>query len=600
MEQLLEMARERKLDRVGATYAVVAWIVVQAASIALPAFDAPPWALRWLIVVAMSGFPLVLALTWVKASRTLPSIAAKPFEGKDWLLTGLIALVAVLLIVQLALDYRWHNPGVTSDKSISSPVATSSIAVLPFANLSGDPKKVYFSDGIADQLITELAQTPSLRVAARSSSFAFRGKEVNVKTIAKALNVRAVLEGSVREDGSRVRIAAELVDAANGFQIWSQSYDRDLTNILSLQDEIAHSITEAVAQRFLGHTVVANLTHPKPQAIDPEAYKAYLQGQYYFGQRTKDGILRSIDLFTRTTTLAPNYADGFAALADAQATAALDFQVPGGVPAALDAVNKALTLDTNNPAALMARATVELLQWRWRGAAADVRRLEQLHVNTAAAWHMRAIFFDYMGLSQFCGQAEEQAIKLDPLSFIDHYNLALYRMRENRYNEAARVAAQAWALQPGNPDLQQVNVQIALGKHDMKRAERILSALVAQSGEDSPYTAAARFFILVAKKDYAAAHKFVDTVAKRFPSSDITANDLGIAYALTRDTDRAMMWFRRSVDLHEASFLPVVNTNPLPAGLLADPRWKALRAEPEVRDWENARREIEAEFQAGE
>ncbi len=600
MEQLLELARERKLDRVGATYAVVAWILVQAASIALPAFNAPPWGLRWLIVAAMIGFPLVLVLAWLNYGRApAASSTAKPFEGKDWLLTGLIGLVAVLLIVQLAFDYRWHHVSASPENSSTPVVAASSIAVLPFANLSGDPKKVYFSDGIADQLISELARTPSLRVAARSSSFAFRGKDVDVKAIARALNVRAVLEGSVREDGKRVRIAAELVDAANGFQIWSESYDRNLTDILSLQDDIAHAITEAVAQRFLGHTVAANRA-PKPRPIDPEAYKSYLQGQYYFAQRTKEGILRAIDLFTRTTALAPQYADGFAALADAHATAALDFQVPGAVPAALDAVNKALALDANNPTAIMARVTVELLQWRWRAAAADMRRLEQLHVNSAAVWHMRAIFFDYMGLAQFCGAAEEQAIKLDPLSFIDHYNLALYRMREGRFDEAARVAAQAWALQPGNPDLQQVNVQIALGKHDMKGAEQILSRLIAQVGEDSPYTAAARFFILVAKKDYPAARKFVDSVAKRFPSSDITANDLGIAYALTDDMDKAMMWFRRAVDLHEAQFLPVTYTNPLPAEVYADPRWKALRAQPEVRDWEDARREIATEFQAGE
>ena len=131
-------------------------------------------------------------------------------------------------------EYRTAPAGI--ERSAQVP---SSIAVLPFANLSGDPKKVYFSDGVTDQLITELAQTPSLRVAARSSSFAFRDKNVDVKTIAKVLNVRTVLEGSVREDGKRVRIAAELVDAANGFQIWSESYDRDLTNILSLQDEIS-------------------------------------------------------------------------------------------------------------------------------------------------------------------------------------------------------------------------------------------------------------------------------------------------------------------------------------------------------------------------
>jgi TolB-like protein/Flp pilus assembly protein TadD len=600
MEQPLELARERKLDRVGATYAVVAWILVQAASIALPAFNAPPWALRWLIVASMIGFPLVLALTWMRTSHAPAATAsAKRFEGRDWLLTGLICLVAVLLIVQLALDYRWHSASTPAD-NIPAPVMASSIAVLPFANLSGDPKKVYFSDGIADQLITELAQTPSLRVAARSSSFAFRGRDVDVKAIAKALNVRAVLEGSVREDGRHVRIAAELVDAANGFQIWSQSYDRDLTNILPLQDEIAHAITEAIAERFLGHAVAANRAHPKPQAIDPEAYKAYLQGKYYFAQRTKEGISRAIDLFTRTTVLAPKYPDGFAALADAHATSALDFQIVGGVPAAIEAVGKALALDPNNATALMARATAELLQWNWRAAAADIRRLDQLRVNTAAAWHMRAIFFDYMGLTQFCRAAEERAIQLDPLSFIDHYNLALYRMREKRYDDASRIAAQAWALQPGNPDLQQLKVQIALARNDLAGAGRILSALTAQTGESSPYVAAGRFFIFVAKKDFAAARKLADSVAKQFPASGITANDLGIAYATTGDVSTAIRWFRRSVDLHEPQFLPVIDTNPGLAKLYADPRWKALRKEPAVQDWQEARREIASEFQAGE
>lgn len=602
MEQLLELARERKLDRVGATYAVVAWVMVQAASIALPAFSAPNWTLRWLIVIAMAGFPLALALAWVAGRGTAAPRATphRPLDSRDWLLAGLIGLVAVLLVVQLTLEFT-HRSAI-EPQALSQPQARapSSVAVLPFANLSGDASKVYFSDGIADQLISELSRTPSLRVAARTSSFAFRGKDVDVKTIAKALNVRTVLEGSVREAGNRVRIAAELVDAANGFQIWSASYDRDLTNILTLQDDIARAITRAIAQRFLGHAVSANPARPKPEAIDPEAYKAYLQGQYYFAQRTKEGVLRAIDLFTLTTARAPKYADGFAALADAHATAALNFQVSGEVAAALDAVNEALSLDPDNATALMARATAELLQWRWRAAAADMKRLERLHLNTAAVWHMRALFFDYMGLTQFCGAAEERAIQIDPLSFIDHYNLALYRMREKRYDDASRIAAQAWALQPANPDLQQLNLQIALAKHDLKGAERILSALIAQTGENSSYTAAGRFFILVAKKDFAAARKFVDSVASEFPASGITANDLGIAYATADDADKAMMWFRRAFDLHEPQLLPVRYTNPLPADFYADPRWIALRSQPAIRDWEAARDEIAREFERGE
>ena len=153
--------------------------------------------------------------------------------------------------------------------------------------------------------------------------------------------------------------------------------------------------------------------------------------------------------------------------------------MPGSVSPALDAVEKALALDPNNPTALIARATAELLQWHWRAAAADLHRTEQLHANSAAFWHMRAVFLDYMGLPRLVVPAAEKAVQLDPLSYIDRYNLALYRMTEERYEEAARMAEKAWALQPGQPDLQQLNVQIALGRNDTALAERILASLVA-------------------------------------------------------------------------------------------------------------------------
>jgi len=472
--------------------------------------------------------------------------------------------------------------------------------VLPFVNMSGDPKQDYFSDGISEELLNDLSSTPDLRVAARTSSFAFKGRNTDIKEIAHALNVRGIVEGSVRQEGKRVRISAELVDASKGFQIWSQSYDRELTDILSLQDEIAHSITGAVAQHFLGHGVSATPARPTPQAIDPDAYKAYLQGQHYFAQRTREGIDRAIALFTQTTTLAPQYADGFAALANAQATAALNFQVASGVPAALDGVKKALALDQNNPTALVARAIAQLLQWQWRAAAADLRQLEQLHANSAEVWHLRAIFFDYMALPQFTGPAEEKAVQLDPLSYIDRYNLALYRMLEKRYDEAARIAAEAWALQPAQPELQMLNVQIALGRNDKASAERTLASLVAQEGENSPNTVGARFYIDVAKKNFAQARKTVNAVAASFPASGISATDVGTAYAMTDDLDPAIKWYSRAFELREPLFMRVPYANPQLTKLYADQRWKALRSAPEARDWEQARLEIARKFQASE
>jgi len=256
--------------------------------------------------------------------------------------------------------------------------------------------------------------------------------------------------------------------------------------------------------------------------------------------------------------------------------------------------------DPNNPTALTARAIAELIQWQWRATADDLRQLEQLHANAAQVWHLRAIFFDYMALPQFTGPAEEKAVQLDPLSYIDRYNLALYRMLEKRYNEAARISAEAWALQPAQPELQMLNVQIALGRNDMASAERTLASLVAQDGENSPNTVGARFYIDVAKKNFAQARKTVNAVAASFPASGIPATDLGTAYAMTDDVDSAIKWYRRAFELRDPLFMRVSYANPQLTKLYADPRWKALRATPEARDWEEARLEIAKKSQSPE
>lgn len=595
MRQLLEEIRARKLDQIAAGYAVVVWVLIQAASIVLPSFNAAPWVMRFLIIASIVGFFVTVAGAWVlMPAQPTTSVRTRRIFGAA-LIGGVVVAVALGVFAYLHSGDRPVPATMTT-----TPPAVNSIAVLPFVNMSGDSKQDYFSDGISEELLNDLSSTPDLRVAARTSSFAFKGRNTDVKQIAHALDVRGIVEGSVRQDGRRVRISAELVDATNGFQIWSQSYDRELTDILSLQDEIAHSITAAVAQHFLGHGVSATPARPTPQSIDPEAYKAYLQGQHYFAQRTREGIDRAIVLFTQTTTLAPQYADGFAALANAHATAALNFQVTNSIPPALDGVKKALALDPNNPVALTARAIAELIQWQWRAAGADLRQLEQLHANSAEVWHLRAIFFDYMALPQFTGPAEEKAVQLDPLSYIDRYNLALYRMLEKRYDEAARIAAEAWALQPAQPELQMLNVQIALGRKDMAAAERTLASLAAQDGENSPNTVGARFYIDVAKKNFTQARKTVDAVAASFPASGIPATDLGTGYAMTDDMDSAIKWYRRAFELRDPLFMRVPYANPQLTKLFADPRWKALRATPEARDWEEARLEITRKSQAGD
>ncbi|HWE07683.1 MAG TPA: hypothetical protein VG274_13300, partial [Rhizomicrobium sp.] len=349
LEKLLEQARVRKLDRIAAAYAVAGWLFVQVASIAFPAFDVPGWTLRWLIVAVLAGFPLALFIGWT-ANRARDTESLRPLKRHEAVLLGTLGLVVVLTIGELA----WHLAAAPAAAPAgASGAPAGSVAVLPFDNISGDPKQKYFSEGISDEIIGLLARNPALRVAARTSSFFFEGKNEDARTIAHNLNVRSLLEGSVRAEGNRVRIEASLVNAADGYQIWSQSYDRSLSDILAVQSDIANAIARSLAPTLTG-------SHPKPSVpklvqIDPEVYRDYLRAQVFFDQRSFEGntpestqaVMQALTLFRSVARRAPDYADGLAAYADA-----LRFSRTGSPQEVSDAIGSALKLDPTNPEAL--------------------------------------------------------------------------------------------------------------------------------------------------------------------------------------------------------------------------------------------------------
>jgi serine/threonine-protein kinase len=597
MERLFQLARQRKLDRVGAGYAVVAWLVVQGASIALPAFDAAPWVMRWIIVASIAGFPLALALAWhLRADET--ASPTRPRGARRWVLPGIMAFVFVALLAQLAM-YWSRGTGLIASNG-SATTAQASVAVLPFANLSGDPAKRYFSDGIADQLITELSRRKNLRVAARTSSFAFGGGNADIKTIARALNVAAVVEGSVREDGNRVRIVAELISANDGFQIWSESYDRDLTNILALQDDIARAISTALSQKLTGQSD-AEPPRPRP-TLPPDAYRDYLQGQFYFAQRSEDGIKRAIGLFEQVTKRAPNYADGFASLGAAHAAFALNFTMGDHIPPAIAAINRALALDPKSPVARMARSTTSILQWKWRAAADDILKVEADNAGAPGVWHAKGVFLSYMGLTKLALPAVEKAVQQDPLSYIDRYNLALYLHLLGRGDDAVKVAREGLIIQPGSLEGQSMLCQVEAGKNDLVEAKRVraqLQALTNQPEARNPALACV-YYIAVAEKDLKTVKALADGVAAGFPKNGVGAHDIAVAYARVGDIAKAMSWFETAFQLREPQIFAVPYSDPEFTELYTDPRWKAYRDKPEVRDWEKARLEIAKRFQIGE
>jgi TolB-like protein len=275
LRSFLTELKRRKVYRVAVVYAVVAFVIWQAAEIAVPGLNLPGWVLTLVILLTVLGFPIAVVLAWA-FDITPAGIERTPPEEVE-------------------------RAPAEADRPAPPRL---SVAVLPFENLSADPENEYFSDGISEELLNTLARVPGLRVAARTSSFAFKGKSASIGEIGEALNVAHVVEGSVRRAGDRVRITAQLIDVADGYHLWSEGYDKELGDILMVQREIAESI---------GETLEAGLTRgwedvlPAGRRVDPRAFDHYLRARFCLQRMTREYIDRALEYFQEALSIDPDF-----------------------------------------------------------------------------------------------------------------------------------------------------------------------------------------------------------------------------------------------------------------------------------------------------
>jgi serine/threonine-protein kinase len=333
--------------------------------------------------------------------------------------------------------------------SVAMPLEELSIAVLPFANLGGDKETEYFSDGITEEIINALSQVPGLSVVARTSAFAFKGKDMDVREIGGRLNVRALVEGSVRRAGDRVRITAQLVNAADGYHLWSKSYDRTLADIFALQDELARSIAGALQPKIagIGRSLVGRPTD------NLAAYTVYLRGQYFWNKWTVAGYRAAIEEFERAAAMDPGFALPHAGIAYCYAM--LGFDEVGSL-APLDAMAKArraaehaLELDPLLPQAHGARAVVALLyDWDWALADREFARAATLGPNTTSVSNWHAIFLSIMGRDEEAMKVTARAHALDPLSLITQLTAGRCHYLARRFDTALELFRACLELEP--------------------------------------------------------------------------------------------------------------------------------------------------------
>jgi eukaryotic-like serine/threonine-protein kinase len=324
-----------------------------------------------------------------------------------------------------------------------------SIAVLPFANLSPDPEQEYFCDGMTEELITALGAIEGLRVAAKTSTFHLKGKDLEIRTIGERLNVETLLEGSVRKAGNRLRVTAQLVNVSDGYHLWSERYDRQLDDVFAVQDQIARAIVEKLKVKLVGPKEAPLV---KRASSNLEAYQLYLKGRYYFARRYRGGLERAMDCFAQAVGLDPDLAPALAGLADGYSVAGFwGLSLPRELlPKAREAAERAVALDDALAEAHLAKAMVHTyLDWDWEAMEREFTRALALDPN-APLTHA------YYGLSlaviERTGDAEreaEQAMMLDPLSALVFFLAAGAHNTLGQWGRAIDISQQALSLDPG-------------------------------------------------------------------------------------------------------------------------------------------------------
>ena len=501
MSFIAELKR-RNVIRMAGLYLVGAWLVVQVSSTVLPMYDVPAWLPRSIVTLLALGFLPTLVFAWVfeltpqgikRDAEVKPeeSIAPQTARRMDRLIITLLFLALVYFGVDKfvlapkreAMLVAATTESVRAEKGAQpASVSDPSIAVLPFADLSPTHDQEYFSDGMAEEILDALAKVQGLRVAARTSSFYFKGKNETLTAIGAALGVAHVLEGSVRKQDNKVRITAQLIQTRDGFHVWSQSYDGDLTDVFELQERIARAITDALKVVLQGDQqsrLAASATK------DAEAHEQVLRGRYLFNQRGYANLQSAEAAFKAALAVDPDYADAWAGLAQTYSLLpTYAVSDPAGLAAvdtaaqALEAADRAVALDPHASAALTARANVRTtFTFDWAGAEQDFRAA--LAANpadvTAHQWYAEMLL-QQRRFSEADVQLEA-ALALDPLSAVLQFSRGISLATEKKYSQALAYYDASLRIAPGFFEPMNAKVMALIDLRRFDEAEAIVRGM---------------------------------------------------------------------------------------------------------------------------
>jgi len=521
-------------------------------------------------LVNLYAEPLGNAAVPQKFQQTTLKTAEKPTRRS----IGWIAVLVLVAILAAGAAYYFtsHRPATKG-----AVIPEKSIAVLPMVNSTGDPANEYFSDGMSEEFISSLSRLHDLKVIGRSSSFQFKGKTDDSKTIGEKLGVYYVLEGSVRKSADRVRIAVALVKAGDGANVWSETYDRDLKDIFAVQSEIAGAVAKELKVALLGNNGQAAqlATAATPSNQNVEAYNALLQGNFYFNRSTAEDDRKAIGYYEEAIRLDPRYALAYARLSIAAGNLPITYgsiatkEGQEALAKARASAKRALELDPNLAEAHSAQGVVlSFVDFNFAAAEAEYRRAVELAPQYAGATTNLATLLSRLGRLDEAVALQKRAIALEPLRVNSHTNLAVYLIPLGRYDEAEAALRKAIELQPQSAQsyLYLAIIQILRGNH--------AAAVELAKQETDPFwrtyaLALAHFAHGDRAEADAALKKLIDE------NADESGSQIATVYALRKDPEKVFEWLEHGWTTHDGG-VTEMRYNPFLLTYKDDPRFIAF------------------------
>jgi len=474
-----------------------------------------------------------------------------------------IGLTLLLLALGGFAALRWAKP-----LRAAPPAST---AVLPFVDLSPGKDQEYFSDGLTDELITTLSEVPGLRVPARTSSFQFKGQNPDVREVGRRLDVGSVLEGSVRKSGNRLRVSVQLVSVKDGYQLWAESYDRDLADVFAVQEEVARAIVSALRVRLTPTKDSALAARP---TADLQAYDLYLKGRYAWNQRTGTSLLEAVRYLEEAVARDPSFSRAWAALADAYLLV-VPYSGTGSVAEAWEkaqaAAQKALALDSTSAEAYTALGYGNTIYgWNWAAAEANFKRAIAADSNYANGHHWYGDFLAGRGRLEESLEEMSRAHRLDPLALQNTIEWGWVSYLMHRSAEAESRIRLALDL---NPNYAQAHWRLGLVQIQQRRYPEAIASIQRSIdlGVFQPYAAGGLILAYAASGNREAARKVLEDLEHRFPREYIPPVSIAIGYGALGDTTRGLEWLNRAIDQHDI-YIPENFFEPLLDPLRNDPQ----------------------------